>query len=60
MNNRQQEDEPAVNLVAVGLRHISDEAWQHLLAQDDARARDNLVPHGPGPLHVRIVQIKGS
>jgi hypothetical protein len=55
MNNRQQEDEPAVSLVAVGLRHVSDEAWQRLLAQEDARAKEDLAPHGPGPLRFRVI-----
>jgi hypothetical protein len=54
--NCQQEDEPAISLVAVGLRHISDEAWQRLQAREDARAAGNLIPHGPGPLRFKVIK----
>jgi hypothetical protein len=50
------EDGEDPDQVEGGQQFISAETRARLRAQEDARAAEDLIPHGPGPLHVRIVK----
>ena len=44
-----------ISLAALGQRELSDEARARLQAREDARAAEDLVPHGT-PLRFRLVK----